>query len=521
MSTESNKRIAKNTLFMYLRMLITMVVTLYTSRIVLNTLGENDFGIYNLIGGIVTFFAFLNIAMTNATQRFLNYELGRGNIEQLKKTFSISMTAHISIALLVLLLAETIGLWFVNTQLRIPVERVTAANWVYQFSVLTLLVNIVRVPYNASIIAYERMSFYAYLSVIEVILKLAVVYLLVISKWDKLIYYAALMFAVPLICNIIYRGYCRRKFETCTYTLCWDKKLYLQMMEFSGWSMLGGAANIGAQQGGNILINIFSGLAANAAFGISNQVSSAIYGFVSNFQLAFNPQIVKLYAQKETVALNKLVLRTALFSFYLLLIIAVPLTLNMDMVLRLWLKNVPEYTAAFCTLMIVFYLIDAIQAPLWMTIYASGNIKWHAIVVSGLTILNIPITWALLKSGMPPTVAFITRCGLNFLTAIFRTVYIKYTMGFPSGQYIREVIFRAVIVLCLAFGISYFMKLYLPESISSFLLESVLSCLLTILIIYSIGTSASEKQIIRNAIKSKLHLTTHPHKENGYDNIEE
>ena len=220
MSTESNKRIAKNTLFMYLRMLITMVVTLYTSRIVLNTLGENDFGIYNLIGGIVTFFAFLNIAMTNATQRFLNYELGRGNIEQLKKTFSISMTAHISIALLVLLLAETIGLWFVNTQLRIPVERVTAANWVYQFSVLTLLVNIVRVPYNASIIAYERMSFYAYLSVIEVILKLAVVYLLVISKWDKLIYYAALMFAVPLICNIIYRGYCRRKFETCTYTRC-------------------------------------------------------------------------------------------------------------------------------------------------------------------------------------------------------------------------------------------------------------------------------------------------------------
>ena len=185
MSTESNKRIAKNTLFMYLRMLITMVVTLYTSKIVLNTLGENDFGIYNLIGGIVTFFAFLNIAMTNATQRFLNYELGRGNIEQLKKTFSISMTAHISIALLVLLLAETIGLWFVNTQLRIPVERVTAANWVYQFSVLTLLVNIVRVPYNASIIAYERMSFYAYLSVIEVILKLAVVYLLVISKWTN------------------------------------------------------------------------------------------------------------------------------------------------------------------------------------------------------------------------------------------------------------------------------------------------------------------------------------------------
>ncbi len=432
------------------------------------------------------------------------------------------MTAHISIALLVLLLAETIGLWFVNTQLRIPVERVTAANWVYQFSVLTLLVNIVRVPYNASIIAYERMSFYAYLSVIEVILKLAVVYLLVISKWDKLIYYAALMFAVPLICNIIYRGYCRRKFETCTYTLCWDKKLYLQMMGFSGWSMLGGAANIGAQQGGNILINIFSGLAANAAFGISNQVSSAIYGFCKQFPIGFQSANCQTICAKKRLShsTNSFYVQP-FFSFYLLLIIAVPLTLNMDMVLRLWLKNVPEYTAAFCTLMIVFYLIDAIQAPLWMTIYASGNIKWHAIVVSGLTILNIPITWALLKSGMPPTVAFITRCGLNFLTAIFRTVYIKYTMGFPSGQYIREVIFRAVIVLCLAFGISYFMKLYLPESISSFLLESVLSCLLTILIIYSIGTSASEKQIIRNAIKSKLHLTTHPHKENGYDNIEE
>ncbi len=504
MSAKSNKRIVQNTLFMYLRMLITMVVTLYTSRVVLNTLGADDFGIYNLVGGIVMFFAALNTAMTNATQRFLNYELGRGDLEQLKKTFNISMTAHISLALMLLLLAETVGLWFVNTQLRIPADRMTAANWVYQFSILTFMVNIVRVPYNASIIAYERMSFYAYLSIIEVILKLAVVYLLVISKWDKLIYYSALMFAVPLVCNIIYRSYCRRKFETCTYAFCWDKKLYWQMMGFSGWSMVGGATTIGTQQGGNILINIFSGLTANAAFGISNQVSSAIYGFVSNFQLAFNPQIVKLYAQKETAALNKLVLRTALFSFYLLLIIAIPLVLNMETVLRLWLKNVPEYTAAFCSLMIVFYLIDAIQAPLWMTIYASGNIKWHALAVGSLTILTLPIAWVLLKAGMSPIVFFIIRCATNIVIAIFRTVYIKHAMGFPSGQYLREVVLRAVIVLCCACSISYLMKTYLPDSLSSFLFETIFSCLLTIFIIYSIGSSKSDKKYLHDMICSKL-----------------
>lgn len=505
MSAESNKRLAKNTLFMYMRMLITMIVSLYTSRVVLNTLGTDNFGIYNLVGGIVTFFASLNTAMTNATQRFLNYELGLGNTEQMKKTFSTSMTAHISLALLLLLLAESVGLWFVNTQLRIPADRIAAANWVYQFSILTFMVNIIRVPYNASIIAYERMSFYAYLSIVEVTLKLAAVYLLVISKWDKLIYYSALMFAVPLLCNIIYRGYCRRKFDTCVYTSCWDKKLYFRMIGFSGWSMVGGATTIGTQQGGNILINIFSGLTANAAFGISNQVSSAIYGFVSNFQLAFNPQIMKLYAQKATDTLNKLVLRTSLFSFYLLLIIAVPLILNMDTVLQLWLKNVPEYTAAFCTLMILFNLIDAIQAPLWIAIYATGNIKWHALGVGILTLLTLPIAWVLLKAGMSPTVFFVIRCAVNLIIAVFRTVYIKHAMGFPSGQYLREVVLRAGVVLCCAGGMAYLLKTYLPASLSSFLFETALSCALTILIIYAIGTSKADKRYLHEMIRSRFH----------------
>lgn len=511
MSAEVNKRIAKNTFYLYIRMLLTMVVTLYTSRVVLNTLGVDDFGIYNLIGGIVLLFVFLNTSMSNATQRFLNYELGKeeqeGNSEMLRRTFSISMTAHISIALLALLLAETVGLWLVNTLLNIPEGREAAANWVYQFAILTFIVNIVRVPYNASIIAYEKMSFFAYLSIFEVILKLGMVYLLVMSEWDKLILYSILMFGVALCCNIVYRFYCRRKFQICRYKFLWDKEMYFNLMGFSGWSMLGGAANIGAQHGGNILINIFSGVTANAAFGVSNQVSTAIYSFVNNFQQAFNPQIVKLYVANERDALYKLVFRTSLFSFYLLLIIAIPLTININTVLILWLKQVPEYSAVFCTLMIGFYLIEAIQIPLWMTIMATGKIKWYAILIDGLTLLNLPISFLLLLNGMPPAAVLVTRMALNLVTAIVRTIYIKYHMQFPSGAYFRQVILRAVTVMIVAFGASIFIKGYFSDSLPSFFIVTLLSIAMTAVVIYTLGISTNDRKYLTNALRSKLKPT--------------
>ena len=364
MSHQDTKRIAKNTIFLYVRMIITMLITLYTSRVILNVLGVEDYGVYNIIAGIVVLLAFLQTAMTNASQRYITYELGKGELESVKKVFSMSMTTHITISLLIFFLAETIGLWFINTQLNIPANRMLAANWVYQFSILTFIVNLIRIPYNASIIAYENMSFYAYISIIESILKLLIVYVLCISPSDKLILYAILLCGVAIICTFIYKIYCCKKFLTCNYTYFWDKKLYWQLMRFSGWTMLGGISNVSAQQGGNILLNMYNGVVSNAAFGIANQVSYAVYAFSSNFQIAFNPQITKLHAVGDSLHLNNLVNKASLFSYYLMLLFAVPFMINTEIILKLWLKNVPEYTVGFCQLMVVYQLIDAFQAPL-------------------------------------------------------------------------------------------------------------------------------------------------------------
>ena len=375
MSHQDTKRIAKNTIFLYVRMIITMLITLYTSRVILNVLGVEDYGVYNIIAGIVVLLAFLQTAMTNASQRYITYELGKGELESVKKVFSMSMTTHITISLLIFFLAETIGLWFINTQLNIPANRMLAANWVYQFSILTFIVNLIRIPYNASIIAYENMSFYAYISIIESILKLLIVYVLCISPSDKLILYAILLCGVAIICTFIYKIYCCKKFLTCNYTYFWDKKLYWQLMRFSGWTMLGGISNVSAQQGGNILLNMYNGVVSNAAFGIANQVSYAVYAFSSNFQIAFNPQITKLHAVGDSLHLNNLVNKASLFSYYLMLLFAVPFMINTEIILKLWLKNVPEYTVGFCQLMVVYQLIDAFQAPLNTLIFSTGKIK--------------------------------------------------------------------------------------------------------------------------------------------------
>ena len=283
MMSVNGKRVAKNTMMLYIRMLLIMAVSLYTSRIVLKVLGVEDFGIYNIVAGIVVLFSFLNSAMSSATQRFLSFELGRGDINEVRRVFSMSMTAHISIALLILLFAETVGLWFLNTQINIPVDRVGAANWVYQFSILTFCIQIIRVPYNASIIAYERMTFYAYISIIEVVLKLLIVFLLVYFDFDKLKIYSVLIFLITLVICLSFKYFCCKTFPICRYNFFWNASLYKKIMSFSGWSLFGSVANVGSQQGMNILLNIFYGVSINAAMGIANQVSQAVYNFVYKF----------------------------------------------------------------------------------------------------------------------------------------------------------------------------------------------------------------------------------------------
>ena len=500
MPSENTRRIAKNTV-----MLLIMAVTLYTSRVVLNVLGVEDFGIYNVVGGIVVMFSFLNGAMATSTQRFLSFSLGKNDQEQVARVFSMSMTTHISIALIVLLLAETFGLWIFYRYLNIPPERMGAAQWVYQLSVLTFCISIIRVPYNAGIIAYERMSFYAYISIVEVCLKLGMVILLQYLGSDKLILYALLMALTTGIVTFIYKLYCCKTFSVCRYHYFWDKHLYKELISFSGWSLFGSAANVGVQQGINILLNVFFGVVTNAALGIANQVSSAVSQLVGNFQTAFNPALVKSYASGDYSYFVRLIFQTSRFSYFLLFIIALPLYLCMPFVLKVWLDIVPEYTVVFCRWMLVFVLIDAVSAPLWISVQAIGKIRSYQLLMSALIFLNIPLSWLLLRLGKDAEWVMQVRVGINLLTFICRIIYLQKRKVISSYLYLREVISPVVLVSVLSVPLPLWIGCNY-SGLKGFLLLSGVSVILSGVAIWFLGLRKSERDFIWTSFRNKLRI---------------
>ena len=502
MPSENTRRIAKNTVMLYIRMLLIMAVTLYTSRVVLNVLGVEDFGIYNVVGGIVVMFSFLNGAMATSTQRFLSFSLGKNDQEQVARVFSMSMTTHISIALIVLLLAETFGLWIFYRYLNIPPERMGAAQWVYQLSVLTFCISIIRVPYNAGIIAYERMSFYAYISIVEVCLKLGMVILLQYLGSDKLILYALLTTGIV---TFIYKLYCCKTFSVCRYHYFWDKHLYKELISFSGWSLFGSAANVGVQQGINILLNVFFGVVTNAALGIANQVSSAVSQLVGNFQTAFNPALVKSYASGDYSYFVRLIFQTSRFSYFLLFIIALPLYLCMPFVLKVWLDIVPEYTVVFCRWMLVFVLIDAVSAPLWISVQAIGKIRSYQLLMSALIFLNIPLSWLLLRLGKDAEWVMQVRVGINLLTFICRIIYLQKRKVISSYLYLREVISPVVLVSVLSVPLPLWIGCNY-SGLKGFLLLSGVSVILSGVAIWFLGLRKSERDFIWTSFRNKLRI---------------
>ncbi len=501
--TENIQRITKNTLLLYFRMILTMGVSLYTSRIVLLTLGIDDYGIFNIVGGIVALFSFLNNAMSTATQRFLNFELGGGDDREVKRVFSMSMTAHISIALLVIILGETVGLWFLNNHLNIPAERVAAANWVYHFSILTFCIQIIRVPYNASIIAYERMSFYAYISIAEVLLKLLSVFLLVYFGWDKLKLYSVLTFIVILITLALYKLYCNKVFTTCRYNFFWEASLYKKLMSFSGWSLFGSIANVGAQQGLNIMLNIFWGVTVNAAMGIATQVSTAVYSFVSNFQTAFNPQITKSYASNDRSYFMSLIFQSSKFSYFLLFFLALPILICTEFVLKAWLQIVPEYAASFCRLIIVFLLIDAISAPLWMSVQATGKIKKYQMLMGSLIFLNLPLAYLILKLGFEPSGVLVVRVLINLITFFIRILYLRPKIGLPAKRYITDVIVPITLVTLTAMPLPILVNEYFSNW-SGFIGTAITAVISTLTCVFLIGLKKYEKEFFNQLVLNKL-----------------
>lgn len=450
----NSTRIAKNTIALYFRQILIMLVSLYTVRVVLATLGAEDYGIYNVVAGVVVLFSFVNNAMATSVQRFLNFYLGKNDTEKIRNVYSASLVIHGIICLIFIILAETVGLLFVNAKLNIPSERSNAAFWCYQTAVITTLANIMRVPYNAVIIAYEKMSFFAGLSIVEAVLKLAIVFLLKVTLLDKLVFYSFLLTGVSFVILAIYKFYCNKNFEIAHYRKNQDKGLEKELVSFSGWSLFGAVANVANTQGTNIVLNIFTNVTVNAAMGIANQVNAAVYSFVSNFQTAFNPQLVKNYAAGEKKELNQLIFRASKFSFLVLWLIVLPLSLNLETILTLWLKNVPEYSVVFVQLILICSLVDCMTYPIAVAVQASGNIKFYQIIISCFIFANLPLSILFLFWGMSPYSVLFIRFFLCLFILVFRVLYLNFQQSFSVKNYIFQVLLRCAVIVAISFFIT-------------------------------------------------------------------
>lgn len=497
--SSNNKRIAKNTLMLYLRMFLIMGVSLYTSRVILVNLGVEDFGTYNVVGGIVVLFAFINNAMVTATQRFLNFELGKQNYSEMNKVFSMSLNIHILIVLAIVVLGETIGLYVFYHFIKIPEGRLFAAKIVYQLSILTMVFNILRTPYNATIIAYEHMSVYAYLSIFEAIAKLAIASALMYTNGDRLVLYAILLTGVALSIFLFYYGYSRFKFDVCKYKYFWDNNLFKRLTSFSGWNLLGSLAVTGAFQGVSIVQNFFGGVFVNAAMGIANQVNAAIYGFSSNFQMAFNPQITKYYAAEDYERLHKLTFMATKTSFFLVWILALPIIVCCNNILELWLKEVPEHAVIFCRLILVNSLFDAISAPLWMNVQATGKIKVYQIFVSLIIILNLPLSMLVLYVGFPAESVIVVRIFLSALLILYRCLYMKQRNLMQLRSYVVNAILPCLLVTIVSVLIS-FGTAFLPLH---YIIIALLVFVFTVIVVLLLGFSNSERDAVWVMIRKR------------------
>lgn len=511
MSTDTqsnNKRIAKNTLLLYVRMLLLMVVSLYTSRVILNALGVEDYGIYNVVGGVVTMFTMLSGSLTAAIQRFLNFELGTGNSDKLKKIFSSAVTIQIGLAAIIIVLAETVGLWFVNAKLVIPTDRMMAANWVYQFSIITFAVNLINVPYNAAIIAHEKMSAFAYISIVEALVKLVIAWTIVVTSMDRLIYFGGMLCLLAVMLRALYGRYCKMQFEECSYHFTYDHNLLKEMFGFAGWNFIGASSSVLRDQGGNIIINLFFGPAVNAARAIAVKLNAVVTGFVQNFMTALNPQITKSYASGEHEYMFKLMYQGARLSYYILLLLSLPIILNTNYLLVIWLKLVPEYTVLFVQLTLVFALCESISNPLITAMLATGKIKNYQIVVGGLQLLNLPFAYICLRLGSSPesvlyVAIFISQCCLAT-----RLYMLRGMIGLKISYYLKHVYFNVIIVTLLAASIPFAVKPLFSESFSSFIFLSLISVSHTVLVELYIGCKKEERQLVftqLNKIIRKIH----------------
>lgn len=504
-ASDNNKRIFKNTIALYIRTIVTLAVSLFTSRVILNVLGVDNFGIYNVVGGVVAMFNIVTASLSQSISRYLTFELGRDNKERLRVIFSTSVNIQILMSLVIVILTEAIGVWFLNHKMNIPQDRLYAANWVLQFSILAFIVNLISVPYNAAIIAHEKMKAFAYVSVLEAVLKLLIAYLLYVSIMDKLITYAFLLFSVSLLIRFVYGKYCKRHFEECKYSFTFDKGLFAEMSKFAGWNFIASTSYIFNTQGVNIISNMFFGVAINAARGVAAQVDGVTRNFVCNFTTAIRPQIVKSYSAGDSDYMNKLVCFGAKYSYFLMLFFALPFMFEAETILKVWLKIVPDHSPNFIRLTMAISLVWLLGETMYTSILAIGKLKKYMIYETCITCLVFPFSYFAFFMDMPPESAYIVYALAYALLIVLRLWYLNKVEHFPICFFLTRVI-RPVILSTLIACIAplAFKCLFYDGSIASFVV-SICLCVCSFMgAVFFVGLGRKEKAWIISKIKIKL-----------------
>lgn len=505
MPSSNNKRIAKNTLFLYMRMLVLMAITLYTSRVVLQQLGVSDFGVYNVVGGVVAMLSFFNTSMSTATQRFIAYALGKKDVKLENDTFAMAVIIHVMIAAGLVILAETIGLWIFHKYLVIPPESRSAAIFVYHFSVLTAIAGILVVPFLALVTAHENMQIYAYFSIIEGLTKLGVAFALIFIATEKLKLYAILVFLAALTVDCMWIVYCRLKFPTCKIKIFWDKGLFRGIVSFVGWQTVATFGAMLKTQGVNIVLNSFFGPLLNAARGIAVQVNSALMGFVGNFQVATNPQLTKYYAQADMGNMRRLTIQSSKMCFMLMLLVSAPILMETEPILKLWLGEVPKYSVLFVRLCLIANLANFMSSNIDYAALASGRIKWYQLICSIINACNLPIVYVAYRLGAPAMAMYLIEIALSVITLVVRLLFIRQIIALPVRVYCTKVLLRDMLTCCAVFAPCILIQQWIGTGLTGTLLMLGLTVGITVLFIFTLGFNSGERKWVLELTVKKFH----------------
>ena len=499
----NNRQIAKNTIVLYIRMIVVLFIGLYSSRVILNSLGVVDYGIYNVVGSMVVLFSYMDSALSQSATRFYSYDLPNG-IERVKVVFNTSLIIQLAFALFILLLAETLGLWLVNNKLVIPSDRICAANWVFQFSVVSTVVTILSAPFNASITSHERMSVYAALSIIEAVLKLTVALLISKSPIDRLVFYGFGLLVISFVVFVMKTAYCRCRFEEIKIERKFSKPLFKKMVSFVGWNFFGATAGMSVGQGLNFIINIFFGPAINAARGIAFQVQGAINQFVTNINTAVNPQIVKRYSVGEIESMFRLVFFASKVSFLLLLFISMPIIVDAPYILEIWLKEVPDQAVLFTRLMLIYMLTIAVVYSVNMSAQASGRIKGVQIAEGTIILMNIPVVLILFYMGMPAYISFLSMIFFSIIAFVARLIILSKIINFPVKKYVKEVIARLISISFICVLIYILVVDFVVSDLGLFLIKTVTYMMPLFLTMWLVGLDKKERILVKNLVMKQL-----------------